>query len=213
MAHDCAASLLASDSGAVSRTSLSVHTQTHVSDTGRDFLFQGPPLPTPPPLRVSLGGQPISLRRVFPSLWPCWGARRQSRWPRLWGVSHPGTLDGQQDFTSLRDWRAPATEIYTQGKKCFIQISAQLHQRAASPAPFSAFSLLFLFVALHSVQYSVWGVYLSSHVSCWAVNSRRAGISSCSPLWPQHSECLLNKYELNEWLPVPRLPGPRPPTA
>lgn len=32
---------------------------------------------------------------------------------------------------------------------------------------------------------------------------------SCSLLWPQHSECLSNKYELNEWLPVPRLPGLR----
>lgn len=53
MSHDCTASLLASDSGAVSRTRLSVHTQTHMSDTGRDFLFQGPPSP---PSRVSLSG-------------------------------------------------------------------------------------------------------------------------------------------------------------
>lgn len=52
MAHDCAASLLGSDSGAVSRTSLSVHTQPHMSDTGRDFLFQGPP----PPLLPRAGG-------------------------------------------------------------------------------------------------------------------------------------------------------------
>lgn len=32
---------------------------------------------------------------------------------------------------------------------------------------------------------------------------------SCSLLWPQHSECLSNKYELNEWPPVTRLPGLR----
>lgn len=81
-----------------------------------------------------------------------------------YGGCLPGTLGGQQDFISLRDWRTPGTDLYPE-RKCFIQISAQLYQRIACPPPptFSAFSLLFFLIAPHSsVQYSVWGVYLSS---------------------------------------------------
>lgn len=82
--HDAtASSSLPSDSGAVSRTSFSVLTQTHMSDTCKGLPVLGSRS------QMSLRGQdpaPFYLsnsRLVFPSLWPRWGTRRQNRWPHF----------------------------------------------------------------------------------------------------------------------------------
>lgn len=75
------------------------------------------------------------------------------------------------------------------------------------PSTFYTFSLL-CFSHSTSQGYTVLFVCLSSQCfSCWAVSSRRAEILFYSLLWPQHSEYLSNKYELNERLPGSGLQG------
>lgn len=149
---------------------------------------------------------------MFPSLWPCWGARRQSRRSHLsCGGSMP--LPGIPWVVSraLFLWIAGLWEhrFVPRKKMLHSNLYSAVPESSLPPCPstFYTFSLL-CFSHSTSQGYTVLFVCLSSQCfSCWAVSSRRAEILFYSLLWPQHSEYLSNKYELNERLPSSGLQG------